>query len=130
MITYKDNGIVDLERLVCLFCEAGWTSKTSDLVRLDQMIKNSDLVVTAWDKNLMVGFARCTTDHVFNGQINNVVVDAKYRNRGIGKQLVTRIVDSNPKVTYILRSEAVNVAFYEKIGFRPTDYSLVFERKM
>jgi predicted GNAT family acetyltransferase len=46
------------------------------------MVENSQIVVTAWDEETMVGFARCTTNYVFNGQIKNVVVDSKYRRKG------------------------------------------------
>ncbi|MCB2308411.1 GNAT family N-acetyltransferase [Clostridium estertheticum] len=63
------------------------------------MVENSQIVVTAWDEGRMVGFARCTTDYVFNGQINNVVVDSKYRKKGIGKNLINIIFNSSKQVT-------------------------------
>ena len=129
MIRYKTNDAVDIDRLVFLFDEAGWPKKAADRERLCHMIKNTDLIVTAWDDESMIGFARCTTDHVFNGQINNVVVDAKYRKRGIGSHLVTMIIESNPKVTYMLRTEDENESFYKKMGFKTADRALIYERK-
>jgi ribosomal protein S18 acetylase RimI-like enzyme len=112
-----------------MFSQAGWHEKAEDLDRLKQTAANSDIVVTAWDNDLMVGFARCTTDHVFNAQINNVVVDSRYRKRGIGTKMVTAIITSNPKVTYLLRTEAHNQSFYRSMGFEPAEFAFVNKRK-
>ena len=95
MIEFNCDKKVDIKRLIVMFNEVGWSDKTKDASRLKDMIMNSQIVVTAWDGDIMVGFARCVTDHVFNGQINNVVVDSGYRGKGIGKELITRIINSN-----------------------------------
>ena len=89
MIEYNLEKKVNYESLVKLFNQAGWSDKTSDLDRLKLMVENSQIVVTAWDEDNMIGFARCVTDYVFNGQINNVIIDQEYRGRGIGKELIT-----------------------------------------
>ena len=60
-------------------------------------IEKSTIVATAWDNHRMVGFARCMMDFVFNDQINNVVVDEEYKNCGIGKRLVRKILISGEK---------------------------------
>ena len=83
MIMYYTDKKVDYNKLKTLFNNVGWNDKTSDINRLRSMVENSQIVVTAWDKEIMIGFARCTTDYVFNGQINNVVVDSEYRGKGI-----------------------------------------------
>lgn len=92
------------------------------------MVENSQIVVTACDEGKMIGFARCVTDYVFNGQINNVIVDQEYRGRGIGKELISNILNSSKKVTYILRGDPENVEFYKQIGFKDADLSLVYNR--
>lgn len=127
-IIYRTDKQVDIDRLAFLFTEAGWHSKAKDSNRLKKMVDNSDMIITAWDGGLMVGFARCTTDHVFNAQINTVVVDSGYRKRGIGTQMVTSIVMSNPMVTYLLRTEEHNQDFYKSMGFEAADYAFVYKR--
>jgi len=115
MIKFNCDKKVDIKRLKIMFNEVGWNDKTKDVSRLKDMITNSQIVVTAWDGELMIGFARCVTDHVFNGQINNVVVDSRYRGKGIGKELIIRIIDSNSQVTYVLRGDPENVGFYNRL---------------
>lgn len=128
MIEYSLEKKVNYKCLVKLFNQAGWSDKTSDLDRLKLMVENSQIVVTAWDEENMIGFARCVTDYVFNGQINNVIVDQGYRGRGIGKELISFIINTSKKVTYILRGDPDNIGFYKQIGFKDSDLSLVFNR--
>jgi predicted N-acetyltransferase YhbS len=129
MIIYDIDKKVDYERLKTLFDEVGWDDKTKDMDRLRAMVENSQIVITAWDEEIMVGFARCTTDYVFNGQINNVVVDWKYRGKGIGKMLISKIVDNSDQVTYMLRGSKGNETFYRRLGFEDGPISLVYKRR-
>jgi len=93
------------------------------------MVENSQIVVTAWAEEIMVGFARCTTDYMFNGQINNIVVDPEYRRNGIGKILIHKILDSSKQVTYMLRGSITNEKFYRYLGFEDGPISLIYKRK-
>jgi len=128
MIEYSQERKIAFERLIVMFNEVGWNDKSGDVARLEAMVRNSQIVVTAWDGDLMVGFARCVTDHVYNGQINNVVVDSKYRGQGIGKELLTRVVSCNNQVTYVLRGDLENEGFYKRLGFKQTELCFVFPR--
>lgn len=129
MIKYCTDKKVDYNKLIVLFNQVGWNDKTKDTNRLRTMVVNSQIVVTAWDGEEMVGFARCTTDYVFNGQINNVVVDASYRGKGIGEVLISKIINTSEQVTYILRGDIENEGFYKEIGFEDAPLSLVYKRK-
>ena len=117
----------NIDQLLYLFRQTGWLDKT-DKARIKSMVENSTIVATAWDNHSMVGFARCMTDFVFNGQINNVVVDEEYRGCSIGKRLVRKILNSGEKVTYILRPDPENIRFYEKLGFENSN-SVIYKRK-
>ena len=66
------NKPPDIEKLIHQFQQAGWHDKT-DIARIKSMVEKSSIIGTAWDNSKMVGFARCTTDYTFNGQINNIV---------------------------------------------------------
>lgn len=129
MIKYRKGYDIDYIRLVELFTEAGWEDKTTDYKRLFAMVENSTLVVTAWDFDYMVGFARLTCDEAYNGQINNVVVDNEYQNRGIGKELIRQILSYNPRITYLLRADRTNEDFYLSLGFEPAEHALIYKSK-
>jgi len=129
MINYSMDKKIDYDKLIAMFNQVGWMDKTKDIDRLKAMVEHSQIVVTAWDSEEMVGFARCTTDYVFNGQINNVVVDESHRGRGIGKNLIGKILDTSRQVTYILRGDPENEGFYKAMGFVDSSLCLVFKRR-
>jgi len=120
---------VDLDQLKVLFAQVGWGDKTKDETRLRYMVENSTLVVTAWDRDRMVGFGRATTDRAFNGQINNVVVASDYRGQGIGRQIMGTMLEEDPRVTYVLRADSENEAFYRELGFDRAERALVYKRR-
>ncbi len=127
-LEYKTNKDICYSDLIILFTQAGWTDKIDDLERLEKMVANSQIVVSAWMGTHMIGFARCTTDYVFNGQINNVVVHSNYFDRGIGKELINIILKSSDKVSYLLRGDPHNINFYKSLGFESTDNAFIYKR--
>ncbi|MCA9481306.1 MAG: GNAT family N-acetyltransferase, partial [Nitrospira sp.] len=58
----------------------------------EKMLAHTDLVITAWDDENLVGFGRVLTDFVFRASIWDVIVDRPYHNRDIGKGIVHRML--------------------------------------
>lgn len=117
----------DIDQLVLLFQQAGWLDKL-DKSRIKSMIDSSTIIATAWHDAEMIGFARCLTDYTFNGQINNVVVDENYRRQGVGRLLINIILESSEQVTYVVRADPENIAFYRNLGFEDSNFVLIHKR--
>ena len=64
-ILYELNKIPDLETIVHLYDSSGLNRPTADYERISNMYENSNLVVTAWDKDTLVGIARSLTDFCY-----------------------------------------------------------------
>ena len=85
---------------------------------LEAMIKNADLVCTAWDNDKLVGIARSVTDFEYCCYLSDLAVDVTYQNRGIGKQLIELTKQQlGDNTTLILLSAPKAVEYYPKIGF-------------
>jgi len=83
------------------------------------MLKGSDVVMSAWCSNQLVGFGRATSDGVFRAVLWDVVVHRAMHGKGLGTQLVKGLL-TDPKVAnaervYLMTTEGVK--FYEKLGF-------------
>ena len=57
-ITFSFDRKPTADQLIELYNNAGLPRPTHDRDRMQKMIDNSNLIVTAWDNNLLVGVSR------------------------------------------------------------------------
>ncbi len=57
-IAYKLDTIPDTDLIIELYNSSGINRPTTDKERITKMHSNSNLIVTAWDKNKLVGFQK------------------------------------------------------------------------
>jgi ribosomal protein S18 acetylase RimI-like enzyme len=110
---------VDLYQLQELFNLAAFWAKGRSIEDLSIAIANSDPVISVWDGERLIGFARATSDCIYRGTIWDVVIHPDYRGTGLGSKLVETVL-SHPRMqverVYLMTTEQKN--FYEKIGFQ------------
>jgi N-acetylglutamate synthase-like GNAT family acetyltransferase len=110
---------VDFEQLLRLYAQAAFWARDRRREDLELAIAHSNPVITAWDGDLMMGFARATSDGVYRATIWDVVVHPDYQGAGIGRKLVETIL-SHPHVARVERVYLMTTnqqRFYERIGF-------------
>ena len=82
-------------------------------------IANSDPVISAWDGDRLIGFARATSDGIYRAVIWDVVIHPDYQGAGLGRKLVQTVL-SHPKLNRVERVYLMTThqqKFYERIGF-------------
>jgi ribosomal protein S18 acetylase RimI-like enzyme len=111
----------------------GWSRR--EPVLITKALANSLAVISAWDEELMVGFARATGDKVFNATIWDVVVRPSYQRRGIGLLVMHELLKDLdefqiPLVT--LYADPGTDGFYRRFGFMadPSGVRGMFREKM
>ena len=70
----------------------------------------------AWDGDKLVGCVRLLTDGYFLATISDIFVDPEYRRRGIGRELMRRILEVAPRGRLFLGAQPEAVTFFESIG--------------
>jgi GNAT superfamily N-acetyltransferase len=99
-----------------------------DLSRLDTMLRNADIIITARDGKKLVGVSRAITDYAYCCYLSDLAVDVDYQKQGIGKRLIEETHKvASPKTTLILTSAPAAVNYYPKIGMASVP-SFVFPR--
>ena len=70
-------------------CSLGARRPSDDLECLATMLANSNLLVSAWEGDCLVGIARSVTDFSYCCYLSDLAVDERYQRQGIGKGLLT-----------------------------------------
>src|SRR5258705_12773831 len=101
-IEYKFDIIPATEVIIDLYKSSGINRSTTDKERIRKMYANSNFIVTAWDKDRLVGIARSLTDFCHCCYLSDLAVRKEYQKRGIGKKLIRLTKDKIDKVTMLL----------------------------
>ncbi len=114
-------------RSVLIASTLGERRPVDDLPRLDRMLREADLVVTARDGERLVGISRALTDFSYCCYLSDLAVDLEYQHRGIGKRLVAETHRRAGELTsLILVAAPAAEGYYPKIGMqqRPSCWTL------
>jgi GNAT superfamily N-acetyltransferase len=127
MITYRTGNDIDLDDMIELYVDStlGERRPVGDRKRMARMLEEADLVITAWDVDLMVGISRCVTDWVYCTYLSDLAVRADYQGQGIGKELVRLTREATPDASVILLAAPAAVDYYPKIGMTRHDSAWV-----
>lgn len=118
MITYRLGNDLDLDAVIDLYVDStiGERRPVSERERMRRMLAEANLVVSAWDDDLMVGISRSVTDRVYCTYLSDLAVRLDYQAQGIGRELVRRTRQETPEATVILLAAPKAVDYYPKIG--------------
>jgi len=93
------------------------------------MVNNSNLMVTAWDGDKLVGIARSMTDFHYACYLSDLAVHRQYQKGGIGKRLQAMTqAQLGPRCKLILVAAPAANAYYEHIGFSNNPRCWVLDR--
>jgi N-acetylglutamate synthase-like GNAT family acetyltransferase len=116
---FIDKSKIDLLQLQKLFNLTAFWAQNRSLEDLEIAITNSNPVVSVWDHDIMIGFARATSDGVYRASIWDVIIHPNYQGRGLGRKLVETVIThpnlSRVERVYLMTSYQQN--FYQRIGF-------------
>ena len=86
--------------------------------------------VSAWDGDRLVGFARAISDGATNAYVSTVAVLPEHQKRGIGREIIQRLLAGHDGIQFVLHSEhAVSFYLHLDVDFEPIDNMLVRRRK-
>ena len=111
------NGLNKLQRL--LENNAFW-AKNRTIKDLKKCLANSNVVVSLWVGNEIVGFGRALTDGIYRCVLWDIVIDQNYQSKGFGKIIVKNLLSSkeikNTKKIYLMTTN--KKLFYSQLDFK------------
>ena len=111
------NGLIKLKRL--LDNNAFW-AKNRTIDDLKKCLSNSDVIVSLWVDNEIVGFGRALTDGIYRGVLWDIVIDQNHQGKGFGTLIVKNLLSSkkikNTKKVYLMTTN--KKLFYSQLDFK------------
>jgi len=130
MITYQCNRALDPRNIARLFNASGIIRPSDDLPRIARMFEHANLVISAWDQDLLVGVCRALTDYSYCCYLSDLAVDRTYQKQGIGSALIQHIRGAiGEQVSLILLSAPGAMSYYPANGFLPVENGFVIKRQ-
>jgi ribosomal protein S18 acetylase RimI-like enzyme len=120
MIEYRVGNGLEVDDVIELYRAStlGERRPIDDRARFAEMLKNANLVITAWDGDLLVGISRSLTDFSYITYLADLAVRVSHQRQGIGKELIRRTqVEGGPKTTILLAAAPAAEEYYPRIGF-------------
>jgi predicted N-acetyltransferase YhbS len=85
--------------------------------RIQKMLDNAPVLVTAWDGDVLVGVSRAITDYAFCTYLSDLAVDVAYQKQGIGKELIAKTHEvAGLDTALILLAAPAAATYYPKVG--------------
>ena len=119
MIEYRAGNDLDLDEMIDVYVQStlGERRPVGDRDRMAGMLREANLVLSAWDGERLVGISRSISDFHYATYLSDLAVRLSHQKRGIGVELIRRTQLAAPRATIILLAAPAAVEYYPRIGF-------------
>ena len=111
------KGLFKLQQF--LHRNAFWAKdrKTNDLRKC---LANSDVIVSIWSSDELVGFGRALSDSIYRSVLWDIVIDQNHQGKGYGKLIINSLLESKKikktKKVYLMTTS--KKLFYSQVDFK------------
>lgn len=128
-IEIKKGLVPDIDDVLKLYDDCGWTAYTDEPELLEKAIKNSLALWTIWDGEILVGLARAVGDGATISYLQDLLILKVYQGKGLGTRLLREVLYDNTAIRqFVLLTEdnEKNKNFYKKSGLNPvSDFACI-----
>ena len=129
MIKYLKNVDLNLEDIILVFEKSSINRPIGNKKRIKSMFDNSNLVISAWDEDKLVGLCRALTDFSYCCYLSDLAIDIDYQRQGIGRTMIDLVKkEISDEVALILLSSPSAMSFYPKVGFGKIENGFIINR--
>ena len=122
MIIYKQINSSMIESIKDIYKKESWSAYLKDDEKLIRAINNSLYIMGAFDNCKLIGFIRCVGDGEHILMVQDLIIEPKYQQKGIGTHLFKMIIKKYSKVRMFIVITDINdiVAnkFYQSFNFK------------
>lgn len=98
MINYKEFDSKLIEEVKDIYRKESWNAYLKDDEKLIRAFDNSLYILGAFNEDKLIGFIRCVGDGEHILMVQDLIVETKYQQKGIGTYLFKEIMEKYKKV--------------------------------
>lgn len=117
MIRYQHNFIPDLEAICALYAASPLRRPIGEPERMRAMFQHSNVVISAWKEDRLVGLLRGWTDFAFDGYVCDLAIHPAHQKAGIGKRLLEEAQSLGQGVRWVLLASPLAKDYYAHVGW-------------
>ena len=129
-VTYQTEPSLTSDEFIDLLVRSTLAERrpVEDRERIETMLRNADLILTARIEGRLVGVARAITDFAYCCYLSDLAIDEAYQRKGMGKALIALTQSRlGPRAKLILLAAPKAMDYYPKIGFQAHPSAWVIE---
>ena len=112
-----NKGLIKLQKF--LHRNAFW-AEGRKINELKKCLANSDVIVSIWFQDEVVGFGRALSDGIYRGVLWDIVIDQNHQGKGYGKMIIKTLLNSkkikNTQKIYLMTTN--KKLFYSQVDFK------------
>ena len=118
-ITYRVGNDLDVDQMIELYREStlGERRPVDERDRMAAMLRNANLVVTAWEEDRLVGISRSLSDFSYVTYLSDLAVRVSHQRMGIGRELMRITQREGGRAYIVLLAAPKAVDYYPRVGF-------------
>lgn len=129
MINYRDEIRPQAEEIAALYRAAQLIRPVDDIDRIRRMYEGSNVVLTAWEGERLIGILRGWIDGAFDGYVCDLAVHPEFQKLGVGAKLLALARSGRPEVQWVLRASKIASQYYEHIGWKKIENGWFWARE-
>ena len=130
MIRFSKTKKPKINDIIKVFNSSLIVRPTNNPNLIKEMFENANIIISAWDKDELVGICRALTDFSYCCYLSDIAVHKDYQFQGIGRKMITKLKKSlNENVSIILLSSPRAMEYYPKVGFEKIQNGFIIKRK-
>ncbi len=117
-IQIKETKEIEINQIVELYSANNWSSADKP-TELKNALLNSHSLISAWDKDKLVGLGNAISDGFLVVYYPHLLVHPQYHGLGIGRLIVDKFQEKYKDFhMQMLTADGEAINFYKKVGFK------------
>ena len=128
-ITYRTDARPDSALIAALYRASPLYRPVDDLARIAAMYAGSNVVLTAFEGDELVGILRGWTDGAYDGYVCDMAVLPDYQKQGVGRRLLEMCTAMDERIQWVLRASKIATDYYRHLGWEKIENGWGWKRK-